>query len=79
MSKKPFVVEGYLNLVNQEGGYSGPDWEVDGTAIAKALAEHFGCQGVMWDTPSWRKMPHHTVPGDIPIGKVRITIERLSE
>ena len=73
----PFVVEGYLNLVSQEGGSAGPDWEMDGNALAKRLADHFGVKFVHRFTPGWREMPHSVVPGDLPIGRVKITIERI--
>ena len=74
---EPFILEGDLNLVRQEGGYAGPDWELDGSKLSDKVAAHFGAERVTWSTPNWRSLPHHAVPGDIPVGKVRITIERL--
>ena len=74
-ANKPFITTGYLNLVSQEGGYVGPDWEIDNTSLADKVARHFEVGPVRYDDPSWYQGPY--VPGDRPIGMVRITIERV--
>jgi len=74
-----FVIEGFLNLVAQEGGYVGPDWEVSGRDLADLVIVHFNATRITYDTPEWNKMPYHIIPGDTPIGRVRITIERLPD
>ena len=73
---EPFIVEGYLNLVGQEGGYADPGWDMDGFPFADKVASHFEIKPVRHDDP-WHDKPY--VPGDIPIGRVRITIERLEQ
>ena len=69
-----FVATGYLNLVSQEGGYAGPDWELDRASLADLVARHFGIECVRHDD-DWLDKPY--VPGDRPVGQVRIIIERL--
>lgn len=75
MTKPIFVATGYLNFVSQEGGYAGPDWEFDGQSLADMVARHFEATPIRFDDPSWYSGPY--VPGDRPLGQVRITIERL--
>ena len=71
---EPFIIEGFLNLESQEGGYAGPDWRVDDSPIFDKVAQHFEVKRKTWN--EW-KIGDKSAPGDIPIGRVRITIERL--
>ena len=73
---EPFVIEGYLNLESQEGGYAAPDWTIDGSGISEDVARHFGVNAVKWEGWALLIKPPY-VPGDIPIGRVRLTIERI--
>ena len=76
-----FVLEGFLNLYSQEGGNAAPGWEADGQDVANAVIEHFGVKRLrfedVWEEPWARRKIENSNPGDCPIGRVRITIERL--
>ena len=77
MGEGAFVIEGYLNLVSQEGGYAGPDWELDGAPLAGMLVDAFGVEQLTWDSFKMEDSLGKGEPGDYPVGRVRITIERL--
>ena len=72
---KPFIVEGYLNLESQEGGYSAPDWTVDGSGISDAVAQHFGIGARPTTCKGGYRLPYD--PDNLPVGRVRLTIERI--
>lgn len=74
----PFIIEGYLNLESQEGGYVQPGWRLDGKPLDEAVAQHFGVVPANWKTWSW-ETNYPYVPSDQPVSRVRITIERLEE
>lgn len=81
---KPLVIEGFLNLECQEGGSDG--WRVDDKDVADRVADHFEVSRVrLQDMPTSHFIlftlgrPQGYVAGDRPIGRVRITIERLTE
>ena len=69
---KPFIAEGTLWLYSQEGGYAADGWELrDGDErdeLAVTVREHFGAKRL--------KYPDERA-GDVPMGRVRITIERI--
>ena len=62
----PFIVEGVLVLICQEGGFAYDAFRLDGVYLDDSLAEHFGVNRVM-------------PMGDRPVGRVRITVEKLSD
>jgi len=73
-----FTAEGYLNLESQEGGFAAPAWVLDKRYLDMAVVEHFGLRRVKWDDAvDWLEAPY--VPGDVPVGRVRIVIERLPD
>ena len=74
--KVSVIVEGYLNLESQEGGYAEPAWRLDGASLADIVVSHFEIKRVTWDKWTYEaNLPY--VPGDLPVGRVRITIEQL--
>jgi len=75
---EPYVIEGYLNLESQEGGYASPAWMVDEQDVSDKLAQHYGIQPDHYiPGKDYTLLPYS--PGDIPIGRVRITIERIDD
>ena len=63
---KIFVVEGKLVFGCQEGGLAADAWELDDKDLDDLVAEHFGIEREQYT-------------GNRPIGRVRITIEKLSD
>lgn len=81
-----FVIEGFLNLECQEGGFALNGWRVDDKDLADQVADHFEVSRVrLQDMPTSHFIlsalgrPQGYVAGDRPIGHVRITVERLTE
>lgn len=83
---KPFVTEGDLWLYQQEGGYAAYGWEVvhqeSVECLASSIVNHFEAKELDWGSDvNWLpggKVEVHNA-GDVPLGHVRITIERIAE
>ena len=66
IGNEPFVIEGELVLLCQEGGFATDAFVIDNADLDDLVALHFG------------KMEHVPPEGNRPIGRVRITIEWMS-
>jgi len=68
------ILEGELVLESQEGGYADPSWLLDGNRLSDLVIGRFDAKLVTW---KGYHLGDKYIPGDIPIGRVRITIEKL--
>ena len=73
-----FIVEGGLEL--REQGYNYPIWLLNNMDLSGIIRDHFNA--VTWSRLYWlngRSLPRTLAGNDVPFGRVRITIEQLSE
>ena len=73
---EPFVFEGELWFGEQEGGYDYPSWELNNGDLSEKVIEHFNAKS-LW--ASGIKFAGMRSTSDIPMGRVRITIEQLEK
>ena len=77
-----FVIEGELWLYAQEGGFAADGWELDGDELAEMIVEHFKAKRRKAPKDAYklsREDMRRLRAGDVPLGRVRVTIEQLEE